>query len=659
MNLHINSQHDVARLCHSKNNIFYCTLKIKFQCKIHLISVLLLFLMVGTSVTAVGQTAQKRVLGTFYYLGKVYNYEFIKNDVNLYSFSISSITEDTRKVVSGETAKSIMDTTGVAGFDTNSDTVETNESDTLKASTSVSVISDFNKDVFVTEFQNVMERKYDINKNDTLRDKGVELFFAISAKLEFLDDEPITANIILKKDYIKSFLIANSSPYYSSILSKILVDHYISKVDVETEDGAIKNIIVNLVYPWEVKKNVRTPRRMLEFKNTFPISISGKHDPERFSKVNLYCFDCGGVRGLNRYIKLSDLLFLDLVLTNDKEDYSPANSTIQLTPANAIRELKKEKRSKILDIAAFSDFVGLDQEQPNGLIQVEAKRKININTKYKPLKNLGIDQDIASKYDLTRYDFKQIKDQEKGSENMIAYEVIPKKNASSGDIKEPDQLKGRAESEKSNSAVDTVYIYTNEFKPGYYNFFAAVEPRLLFSKLDGNNKFILLDQAQTDSKRLNPLKNFQYQLVSFGATLNFLKFYYPQSKLTWNAIDVGAYWYRSRVQEIKDSTTNNSTPLNNGYVFLSSLVTFRPDSRWGVNLGASYILQKTFNNDYKFDHNKGLLQANFDAFIKTNDDSKLFFRYRWIFDGHNFNSNFTQIQLGYSLNIFTGSNGTK
>ncbi|MCC8408461.1 hypothetical protein LJ707_05930 [Mucilaginibacter sp. UR6-1] len=623
--------------------------------------------MAGASVNAFAQTAQKRVLGTFYYLGKVYNYEFIKNDINLYSFSISSITEDTKKVVSEQPDEAISDTTGVAGFDTNidslgatpTDTTENTTTDTAKKDNSVSVFSDFNKDAFVAEFQNVMESRYNVKRNNNLRDKGVELFFSISAKLEFIDDEPITANVILKKDYVKSFLIANSSPYYSSILSKIIVDHYISKVDVETEDGAIKNIIVNVVYPWEVKKNVRSPRRVLEFKNTFPISISGKHDPERFSKVNLYCFDCGGVRGLNRYIKLSDLLFLDLVLANDKEDYSPANSTIHLDPGNPIRELKKEKRSKILDIAAFSDFVGLDQEQPNGLIQIEAKRKININTKYKPLKNLGIDQDIASKYDLTRYDFKQIKDQKKGSENMVAYEVIPKKTSLNRDANQPDQLKGAAKSEKSNSAVDTVYIYTNEFKPGYYNFFASVEPRLLFSKLDGNNKFILLDQAQTDSKRLNPLKNFQYQLVSFGATLNFLKFYYPQSKLTWNAIDVGTYWYHSRVQEIKDSTTNNSTPLNNGYVFVSSLVTFRPDSRWGVNLGASYILQKTFNNDYKFDHNKGLLQANFDAFIKTNDDSKLFFRYRWIFDGHNFNNNFTQIQLGYSLNIFTGSNGKK
>lgn len=599
------------------------------------------------------QVKPKKVLGTFVYKDNAYNYEFNKTDIDNYSFNISKLD--------------VVKKTDSVVADADSADVETAEpaTETTKPSNNTTpgiLFDEFSKDVFITAFRKQMVAKYSVaDTGDTLKQKGAELFYNILKKLEFLDDEPITAHLILKNDKIYSFLISNSSAYYNDWLSGIIVRHNIKNVDVETEDGAIKNIIVRLVDPRNNDKTKLTSRGSLEFKNSYPISISGKHDPERLSKVKLYCFDCNGIVGLNRYIKLSDLIELDITLENDKDDYSPANTTFTLVPQQPIVELRKEKRSKIIDIAAFSDFVGLDQEQPNGLIQIEAKRKINITTKYAPFRKRD-DQDIASQYDLDKYRFKRLESTLKP--DSTPYQVILKDSTYIDGVKVHSRIVHNKESlknykEKHNGPwvitpiIDTtIYIENRQYKSGYYVIFPSIEPRLLFSKLDGNNKFLLLDSTQSADKRTEPLKQFQYQLASFGFTMNVLKFFYPQKKLSWNVIDVGGYWYRTRIQSIKDTATDKSVAINSGYISIATILSFKPDSRWGANSGFTYIKQKAFNNDYKFDKNKGLFQANFDAYIKTNEDAKLFFRFRWIFDEHDPNKNFTQIQLGYSLNIF-------
>jgi hypothetical protein len=381
-------------------------------------------------------------------------------------------------------------------------------------------------------------------------------------------------------------------------------------------------------------------------------------------------------------------LELDITLANDKEDYSPANTTFSLNAEKPIAELRKEKRSQILNIAAFADFVGLDQEQPNGLVQIEAKRKINLSTKYKPIHPTET-EDIASNYDLGKYDFKRLPSAKDGREvpDKIKYLVIskdsvlisgtsiknkgiPSRPARDSTVINPVAVAKRAvDSLNRDNKIQIAYKplivetkeFTNEeFKSGYYILFAAIEPKLLFAKLEGNNKFAVLNSEQSVTKHTDPLSMYQHQLVSFGINFTTLKLSYPQSKLSWNLLDLGAFWYRSRVQQITDTATQNSVAINNGYLSATSTLNFKPDSRWGANIGATYFKQKSFNNEYKFERkNAGLIQANFDAFIKTNDESKIFFRFRWIFDEHNPSKNFTQVQLGYTLNIFANGSPSK
>jgi hypothetical protein len=937
----------IARLC--RNFFFKENFPCSFfpRCFFYAIPIIILS---GLTSSTFAQEKAKKVAGTFVYQSKAYNYEFNKLASNNYSFVINSLT-DSNTASTGASSSTETDSTPSAdttanaennSSDTTSNTqdaapssIGTTTNQTAEKSTSNEIFDEFSKEVFRVLFQHQMITKYGINEDNEsknlLNKKSLELFFIIQSKLEFLDDEPVTAHMILKKDRVNSILISNSSSFYNASLSYPVIKHNIKSVDIETEDGTIKNIIVLL--------EAKNSRGSLEFKNTYPISISGKHDAERLSKIRLYSFNCNGIEGLNRYILFSDILELDITLENDKEDYSPANKTFKLTPQSSVVELKKEKRSQILSVAAFSDFVGLDQEQPNGLLQIEAKRKININTNYLAVssfwggqKKRDLDEQISN-YDLGKYSFRRIDTIQSKKSDYSTYQVLLKKawlaetykntisfpdsltankyvkehpgaskkkidnvwvvksrqkfkdtisfsdflgaykhvrehpgdqvkkendkwilktnqriafpDSASADkyvqdtsgnqitkvsgkwivtdqkynisipfsdstgadkyvkkysgnqlikkgvwliktnknfnnvisftdslraikyVKEhPDNqlikrgqwaveikqkplkptyftdsiaaTKYQKENPKSklskikpgwvikinkkpndilftdstiaikyvkdnpssqlknnnvvwfvktnktvafpDSVSAAVYVIRNpqhliieaqnvpyevikvanrNYKFGYYAWIPSIEPKLLFSKLDGNNKFLNLDSAYSSTKSINPLKQFQYQLASFGLTTSILKIAYPQSKLTWNVLDVGTFWYRTRVQNIQDTATNNSVAVNNGYISFGSQLAFKPDSRWGANVGATFIMQKAFNNEYKFEKNHGLTQFNFDAFIKTNEDSKMFFRFRWLFDGHTFQNNFTQIQLGYSVNIFANSGASK
>lgn len=543
-------------------------------------------LAVMISVASAGQSSSKRLLGSFIHKQKAYNYEFAMAAHDNYSFNISSIAV-------------------VSAASQNADS---------------SLFSEFSQQIFEKIFISQMAAKYQLTDDDVKR-VATEVFFKIKTKLDFLDDEPVTAFMILKKDIIWSVIRGNSSSHYKGVLSEALLRHKIHRVEGEIADGALKNISVYLVDS-AAGSNV-SPRQFLLFKNQLPISISGKFDYEKSSKVNLYCFNCNGVDGLSRYIRLSDLVILDIIYENDKEDYSPANTTFSLSPNSPIVEMRKERRSRVLEVAAFSDFIGLDRDEPNGLIQVEAKRRININTKHWLLiRNKSSDRILNAVAD------RQVNvDVYRKSENATTYQI----------------------------GGDTIRVKPIRagFKSVYFSIFNYVEPKLLFSKLDENNR--LLDSAKAPNNLVDPITLYQYQIASFGARLQLFKLSFPQIKLQLNVLDIGAFWSRTRVASTADST-GPSEALNSNYWQFGTSVIFRPDNRWGASVGFEYLKPRIWNDNYELTNKKGMFQQQFDVWLRTGYEDKLFFRYRWTYENQNRNRNFTQIQLGYSLNLFVGNN---
>lgn len=393
------------------------------------------------------------------------------------------------------------------------------------------------------------------------------------------------------------------------------LDFEVKKVQVEFEDGNIKNLIIETRFCSDEASPCETI-----FRNNMPIPVSNKFDPEAFENHKIFAGKSCEVyrqlrgRGIvlsgsgqkvddinnntnceNLFILLSDLMDYVIVPEVDKEDYSPANAVYNLTEQNAVQELRKEKRSQILVLKAFTDFVGVDDDHPNGLIQFEASKRINLLTKR--------------------------------------------------------------------------YQWGNK---SYHGVFTFIEPRILFSKLEQNNKYLFLPRTSLDTvvakgqnlKRfnVNPLQLYQFSNFSIQTDLNLYKVNWAQAKSNFQ-LNAKFGYYRTAVSDsvnVLDSSDITSPDLKtdniNSRLFGLNLVwEFKPDGRFGISLGWGIQHIKPFSDNYSIadGFDRFIHTVFFDGYLNTNDEGgRLFFRTRFnqLFDKPN--RNFMQIQLGYAANIF-------
>jgi hypothetical protein len=464
---------------------------------------------------------------------------------------------------------------------------------------------------------------------DTIyRQRANAIFFSVKSRLDFNDDEPVTAYLKLKKNYTDCKLTTNRQIHLRK--NKEGKDKtapykfFIEKVAVEFEDGTIKNIFADLRIT-DRKGDPTGPA--LRFRNLSPISISTKTDPDLFGRIKIFNSVPKDVKeeyGLSivdsvtkkvsvkrkerikkriekrkdyLYFLLGDVIDYSIIAENDKEDYSPANSVVELTKDNPRQELKKEKRSKILTVRAYTDFIGLQNDEPNGLIQIEAGKKIHINT--------------------ARY--------------------------------------GGA------------YIY--------YGFFSYIEPLLTFSKIEKNNNSMVLGFGNIDSTKLatgqkgllvDALNLHLYQKSSFDLNLNIWKVNFPELKsniqintnlgvLKTNIVDTILVTGVNTAIKGSEATISVLNTIRWGFTAIWEI---KPESRYGASFGWDWRRVNPLNESFSI-ASEDLARVNtawVDAFLKTNDNSKLFFRYRFIFNDKVPRKNFTQIQLGYLMDIFKAKN---
>ncbi len=143
-----------------------------------------------------------------------------------------------------------------------------------------------------------------------------------------------------------------------------------------------------------------TMEKEFKFDNEFPIGFSSKTDFADLSIYNLYAFEGSEVafslpltNVINLYVQRHQ---------NDRLDFSPKDQVLTLPLDDPDKdkqvELKKEKSSKILNAKIFTDFNGLKESEPNGLVQIEVEKQIPIWTKRMPL---GIGR--SSNYGIANY----------------------------------------------------------------------------------------------------------------------------------------------------------------------------------------------------------------------------------------------------------------
>ncbi len=166
----------------------------------------------------------------------------------------------------------------------------------------------------------------------------------------------------------------NITIYKMSSGSKLLKKTYvivgvlkIDKVEITFEDAFITKIMV-LGTDAVNKKRV--------FSNRYPIGILTRKNIKKLDFQFIY-----DERNFDNYrVKLNDVITYTRVLDVRTNDYSPKNQKITLLPTNS-KELFKEPTKELLRLNVFSDFVGVNQENPNGLVQIEFERKIPVNSR--------------------------------------------------------------------------------------------------------------------------------------------------------------------------------------------------------------------------------------------------------------------------------------
>lgn len=389
-------------------------------------------------------------------------------------------------------------------------------------------------------------------------------------------------------------------------------------IQLEFNRGYLENIVVvgeaSIFIEPELesfKKQIPLPEFTLKFVNDFPIGISAKRDIERLGEIKLY----------SRYeddihyeLRLGDLITnTKEILALNRTDYSPKDSAIEinlLTEKNI--ELKKSDTKEILQLKVFSDFVGLQEENPNGLIQVEVDKEIPLVTKR-----------ITRPY------------------VWVPLRFIVNKSGNLG--------------------------FLNFIRPRFV--YSKIEDNNRFLELKSF-------QVAPDSSNSEPSERFgtstldlkQFERFSIGADLNLLLYNIPYGKSTF-LINAGMYFGRTDLA-ISDSvpeSSNLSRPYTNSYQpSLELMWRVTGDERYGLEF--SYGITWVISDQQNFTQRASTLEyGDFESFqdsekkygiqrfmilaylnLDSSSAGRLFFRYRSNSELWNLKNNFSQLQIGYT-----------
>jgi len=113
---------------------------------------------------------------------------------------------------------------------------------------------------------------------------------------------------------------------------------------------------------------------LFQFSNNAPIPFSVVKD---FSKMKRGVWRINSAN--NKYtINLADIIDYKFKTYNYSYGKNPSDQVVNLNEGTTEVPLYKERNFDIIKAAMFTDFIGVDDDKPNGLIQIEIWRKINV-----------------------------------------------------------------------------------------------------------------------------------------------------------------------------------------------------------------------------------------------------------------------------------------
>lgn len=139
------------------------------------------------------------------------------------------------------------------------------------------------------------------------------------------------------------------------------------RCDIVFEDGFISSVIVRGVLFG----------KKVAFSSQVPIGITTRNNILNLTNHKLY----NELSKSNYYIKLGEVITYERLNDELTKDHSPKNGRIILNENIRSKTLYKEPVNKLFHVNVFSDFVGLNEDNPNGLVQIEIDKRISLRTK--------------------------------------------------------------------------------------------------------------------------------------------------------------------------------------------------------------------------------------------------------------------------------------
>lgn len=379
----------------------------------------------------------------------------------------------------------------------------------------------------------------------------------------------------------------------------------IKEVNLDINNGFIENIAIK----------VDDGKNKLYFTNYFPIPISTKKNINKLNNTFLFA---NLPNNISYKIRITDFLRYYFNVEKEQYDLSPADTVIRFefnqNKELEILTLNKENANKIFEYKVFTDFVGIDEQKPNGLIQIEAQRKIKLYTRY-----------TFQRFPIGGLQY---------IEPLFKWNKIEKQNSFLYPI--------------SSDTFYTDTITQSGIKKPNYNV--------------------------TKNRSVTPLDIYQYQQISAGFNLNLISGFNANTKLKYY-IDALFNFGRTKIRDSIATVDTTYSPYkvvntkesprelkaNTIQWGIGAKIQFFPDARYGFTISAKYLniylanldfnqQNKTYSNKFIEDKylNKGILSADIQIHKNFKNDSKFYIRYVFNSQINNFKYNFTQFQVGYN-----------
>jgi hypothetical protein len=489
------------------------------------------------------------------------------------------------------------------------------------------------------------------------------LFYDTMARSMSLDDTegPVAGDLIIKPsiesyEYNRSN-IRNLKSGTSADKESVTLD--VQQVQIEVFEGFIENVSVTA-------KETGGSGAVRVFSNEFGIGFASKNNMGNLHSYFLVEKD-KPTKG-KTMINLGELICFNVRHEPGRRDYAPNDNAyvFNVNGKKVVTPLYKSPTKRLIEARVFSDFIGLNQDKPNGLIQTEISKRINTNT------NRGL---IFQRKNVLNDAVRFVVGQGGG---LLQY-VIPTLTLSKLEENNRSIVVHRERDLVSNESLIFKKPVLNEDG----NQIGLKDTILLQPMITGKPYVTAIELLRNQNFSAGLDFNILYS-ENVGGKFNFyldggLKFGRTSIRDSLSKIEKYQNIYGVEESRIVKSGFVNNFGVNTFQIYPHLKMQWLPDERFGVTLSRKWTYFKMWNGEIE---NGDLLQGNYSfasdatqtspskkytwintwellAFLKLTDNGKLFFRYRINYEAGHKSYNFNQAQVGYSFYILGNRSAAK